>query len=100
LHRKHVHQLAIVALGPKLISVGNRHELRRDSDSRARAPNASLEHRRDTQPLTDLSRLGVLSLERERRGARGNVKSIDACQRIDDILGECRRRGIRCRDRG
>ena len=41
--------------------------------------NASLEHRRDAQPLADLARLGVLPLERERRRARGDVQSRRCC---------------------
>ena len=36
LHGEDVDQLAVVALGPELISVGHRHELRRDSDAASR----------------------------------------------------------------
>ena len=88
LHVEDVFELAVVPLGPQLIAVRRVDELRGDAHARARLAHAALEHVPHLQALRDLADLDRLALERERGRARGDVKSFDLGQRVDDLFGE------------
>src|SRR4029079_2118438 len=65
LHGEHVHELAIVALGPEVIAVAPRDELCRDAKATAGFSHTPLEHGGDVQLLADDTQVFALALERE-----------------------------------
>ncbi len=69
LNRKHILQLAVVPFRPEVVSVGDVHELRRNTQLVPHLPDTSLEDGRDLELSADVSDVLVFSLERERRSA-------------------------------
>src|SRR5512140_771149 len=69
LNRKHILQLTVVTLGPKLRAVSGTDELRVEAKALAGFSDASLENRRNLKLASDLADVVVLAFERERRGA-------------------------------
>ena len=63
---KHVVDVAVVPIGPDLVSVVDVDELRGNPQSVPHLPHAALEHRRDHEPLADLADVDVLAFEEER----------------------------------
>src|SRR5215203_5202910 len=85
LNGEDVFDLAVVFLRPEVRSVCDVHELRRDTKAVPHLPYASFENGRHFQFLSDLSNVFVLSLERERRSARGYAERLDLRKSVDDL---------------
>jgi len=62
---KDIAHVAIVSLGPKMVSLARVDELRRDPQALAAFPHASLEDVASPELLTDCANVDVLTLERE-----------------------------------
>ena len=86
LNGEDVLHLAVVALRPQMITVGNVHELSGDAKAVAHLADAALENRRDLQLPSDLADVLVLSLERERRRARRDAQRLNLGQSVDDLF--------------
>jgi hypothetical protein len=65
-----VGEIAIVALRPELIAVGDADELGRDAQAAAGLLDAAIEHRGDGEGAPDLAGVGRLPLEAERGATR------------------------------
>src|SRR5687768_12316889 len=74
LNRKDVFHLAVVALRPQMISVGDVHELCGDAQLVSHLPDASLEHRRNLELPPNLSDVLVLPLECKRGSPRRDAE--------------------------
>jgi hypothetical protein len=87
LDHEHVVDVAIEALGPQVIAVGDVHQLRADAQAVAGLADAALEHRLHVQSLADLAHVDLRALELERRGPRHDRQPLDAGERADQLLG-------------
>ena len=63
-------------------------QLRGDADGVRGASHTPFEHRTHVQFARNRADVVVLTLEGERRGARGDLQSVDLSQRIEQLLGE------------
>ena len=88
LHREDVRHLAVVALRPEMKTIGDLDELRRDPDAVARLSNTPFQNVVDVEPPADLSEFDVLSAEKERRRAAGDLQARHVGQHIDDLFGQ------------
>ena len=83
-----VFDIAIVALGPDLIAVGDVREPDGDAQAIAGAPYAAVQHCRDVQLLADGGQIVAAAAERERRRTRrdGQPLSCDSVLRISSAM--------------
>ncbi len=51
-------------------------------------PHAAFEHRSDVEGVADFAQVDALALERERRGAGGDLECLDARQRVHQLFGD------------
>src|SRR5688500_11283047 len=87
LDREHILHLAVVSLGPEVVSVRYVHELRSDAELAPHLAYAALEHSRDLELPPNLTDVLVLSLEGERRRPGRHTKRLDLAQCVDDLFG-------------
>ena len=52
------------------------------------APHRALEHRGDAEPRAQIAHVLAQPLEREHRGARGDVEPLDLGERVDQLVGD------------
>src|SRR5712691_12407597 len=69
LDREHVLELAVVALRPEVVAVGDVHELRGHAEPIARLADAAFEDRGDLELAPDVADVLAPSFERERGGS-------------------------------
>jgi hypothetical protein len=87
LDREDVGQLAIVTLGPYVITVRHAAQLRGDPDAAAGATHAALENGIDVQVVSDLLNVDVAAAKPERRCPRCDSEPAQANERVDQFLG-------------
>ena len=88
LNRKDVLHLAVVTLGPEVVTARDVDQLGRDPEPPPGLTNASFEHRAHPELGADPSHVRVLSLEGEGGRARGDTKRLDLRKRVDDFVGD------------
>jgi hypothetical protein len=88
LNLEHVGHLAVVALGPELVSGRDTHELCRDAQLRAGPPHAPLEHARDVELLADRTDVELAAAKAKRRRPRRHVHAGQRRECVDEVLGE------------
>src|SRR6185503_20681270 len=86
LNCEHVLELAVVTLGPDVITVADVDELRRDTHPVPGATHASFENCFDVELLTDLGDADWFSLESERRCPGRHLQRRNAGERIEDFF--------------
>jgi hypothetical protein len=88
LHSEDVGELAVVALGPKMISVGRVDQLSGHPDAVAGAADAAFENRADSERVCDGGDVLFLSAEGERGGAGRDFQIRDVGQQVQNFLGQ------------
>src|ERR1700689_4154158 len=63
-------------------------QLRGDADGVRGAPHTAFEHCAHVQFVRDRADVGVRTLKRERRGARGHLQPVDRGERVEELLRE------------
>ena len=81
-------ELALVGPGPEMHVAIDVDELGRHAQGVALPSDAALEERLHVEPRAELPRLEVLVLEREDRGARGDVQAVDVAEHVDQFVGD------------
>src|SRR5439155_6054890 len=88
LDSEHILELAVVCIRPQLVPIAGAHELRRDANAVAAAPDAPLEYGTDVQLAADLVHVDLPALELERRRPCGHPDSFDAAQGGDQFVSQ------------
>src|ERR1700733_6407055 len=70
LNREDIRHLAVVALGPQIISIGSADDLRGHAQPASCSSYATLKDRSDTEDLCDLPAVRLFASKRKRRRAR------------------------------
>lgn len=88
LNRENIFQLAIVALGPQVVAVGDIDELCCDAKPLSRTADASFENCFDIELSSNLANVEIAAPEAECRRARDHAKAAQARQCIDQLFGQ------------
>ena len=83
-----VRDLAVVGLRPQVRTVGRPDQLGGDPERVAGFPDTALEHVVDAERLRDRRDVGVLVLERERRGPRDHPELRQLREQVQQLLGQ------------
>ena len=86
LHGEDAGQLAVVRLGPEVVTPLRIDELRIDPDARAVPADAPIEDGGDAQGMADLRERRGPAAEREGRRAAGDAKPVDVDEGVQDLL--------------
>jgi hypothetical protein len=88
LHREHVLEFSVVALGPEMHAARGVDELRRNSHSITSSSHAALQEVANAQFTGDLLRVRGLAFESQDRVARDNREIGEAAEGRNEILGD------------
>src|SRR5437762_3532222 len=88
LNLKNIFEVAVIPLGPQLVTVACVDELGADAYAMTASTHASLQKCADVEQLTDLSDPEQFPLQRERRSARSDLECGNPCQRVENVLGD------------